>query len=130
MADSQGHVVQLDESRWGLKKGDEEPQPIEDSWHVRSLLWDLGDAEYLKKLDPAPPVPLPPHGRIELRDAEKSLLTLSWEKPPQEGRDPVPVWIRKEGEPAVCANVDAALLRRVEADLERLLHPERAESKK
>ena len=59
---------------------------------------DLGDAEYQKKLDPAPPLASQPYCRIDLRNAEKNLLALSWEKPPQEGRDPVPVWVQREGE--------------------------------
>ena len=128
LGDSHGHAIQIDESRWGLKAGEGQPEPIKDSWHVRSFLWDLGDAEYQGKLDPAPPLASQPHCRIELRNAEKSLLTLSWEKPPQEGRNPVSVWIQKEGE-TVAVSADADLLRRVESDLERLSHPEEAGSR-
>jgi hypothetical protein len=117
--DSQSDVVQLDESRWGLKKGEKNPEPIKDSWRVKSLLWDLGDAEYQKKLDPAPPVDPKPYCRIELWNAEKSLMTLSWEKPPQEGREPVPVWVERDGGTAA-VSVDAEALRRVTGDLERL----------
>ncbi len=129
LGDSQGHAVQIDESRWGLKAGEGQPEPIKDSWHVRSFLWDLGDAEYQKKLDPAPPLASQPYCRIDLRNAEKSLLTLSWEKPPQEGRNPVPVWIQKEGE-TLAVSADADLLRRVESDLERLSQPEKVKSEK
>jgi hypothetical protein len=117
--ESKGHVVQLDETRWGLKKGGETPEPIKDSWHVRSLLWDLGDTEYQKKLEQAPPSASKPYCRIELKSAETSLLTLSWDKAPQEGRSPTSVWIqRNSGDEAV--TVDAELLRRIEGDLERL----------
>jgi len=57
--------------------------------------------------------------QIDLRNGEKDLLTLSWDKPPREGRDPVPVRVRREGE-NVAVSVDAELLRRIEGDLERL----------
>jgi hypothetical protein len=129
LGDSQGHAVQIDESRWGLKAGAGQPEAIQDSWRVRSFLWDLGDAEYQKKLAPAPPLTSQPYCRIELRNAEKSLLTLSWEKPPQEGRSPVPVWFRNEAE-TVAVNVEAELLRRVEVDLERLGDPEKVKNEK
>ena len=46
----QGHVVQLDEDRWGRKKGDKQPEPIKDSWHVRSLLWTLATPNIRKNL--------------------------------------------------------------------------------
>jgi hypothetical protein len=127
LGDFQGHVVQMDESRWGFKAGEGQPEPIKDSWRVRSLLWDLGDAEYQAKLDPVPPLMPQPSCRIELRNGEKSLATVSWGKPPQEGREPVPVWVQREDE-TVVVSVDAELLRRIEGDLEQL-RPERVGSR-
>jgi hypothetical protein len=128
LGDLQGRAVRLDEGSWGLKKGEGPPEPMKDSWHVRSLLWDLGDGEYQKKLDPAPPLTPNPNCRIELRNAEPGPLALSWEKPPAEGRDPAPVWVQKEGV-TTAVGVDAELLRRVEGDLGRLSHPEATGSK-
>jgi hypothetical protein len=115
----QGHVVQLDESRWGRKKGDKPAEPIPESWHVKSLLWDLGDTEYQNKLEPAPPIVSKPYYQIDLKNVEKSLLTLSWEKAPHERRGPVPVLVQKQGMD-VTVSVDAEMLRRIEGDLERL----------
>ena len=40
--ESQGRVVQLGEEKWGLKKGEQEPEPIKEGWHVRSLLCGSG----------------------------------------------------------------------------------------
>jgi hypothetical protein len=119
MGESRGYVVQLDDGRWGRKKGEGMPGPLKDSWHVRSLLWDLGDAEYQRKLDPAPPMVPKPYCRIELRNAERELLTLSWDKAPREGHDSIPVWVHREGVDQV-VGVEAELLRRIEGDLERI----------
>lgn len=114
-----GHAVQLDETRWGIKKGDGKPEPMKDSWHMRSLLWDLNDTEYLKKLDSSAPVASKPCCRIELRGAEKELLTLNWDKPPQEGGEPVTVWVHREGGNEV-VSLDAERLRRIDGDIDRL----------
>jgi hypothetical protein len=118
-SDYRGHAVQLDENRWGIKKGDEKPEPMKDSWHIRSLLWDLGDTEYLKKLDSTAPVASKPCCKIELRDAEKELLTLNWDKPPQEGSEPVAVWVHTESGSEV-VSLDAERLRRIDGDIDRL----------
>lgn len=115
-----GSAVQLEEDKWGLQKGDNQPEPIKEGWHVRSLLWDLGDAEYQQKLDPLPPVKPNPYCKIELRNVEKNLvLALSWDKPPEQGRDPVTVWLERQ-EATVAVTVDAETLRRVVEDLQRL----------
>jgi hypothetical protein len=119
LGDAEGHAVQLDKSQWGLKKGDQEPQALTESWHVSSLLWDLGDSEYQRKLDPAPPASPKPYCRIDLGNGEKNLLTLSWGKPPREGRELITVRVEREGE-TVAVSVDAEALRRIVGDLERL----------
>ena len=122
LGESQGRTVQFGEESWGLKKGEQEPEPIKEPWLVRSLLWDMGDAEYQQKLDSVPPVVSKPYGRIELRNTGKNLmLTLSWEKPPEEGRAAVPVWVEREGATGTEAvTVDAETLRRIAGDLERV----------
>ena len=66
-----------------------------------------------------PPVKPNPYCRIELRNAENLLLALSWDKPPEEGRAAVPVWLERQGE-TVAVTVDAETLRRVAEDLQRL----------
>jgi ribosomal protein L23 len=118
--ETQGRAVPLDEDRWGLQKADRQPDPIKEPWLMRSLLWDLSDAEYQQKLDPAPPVVAKPYCRIELRNAAKNLLlTMNWEKPPEEGRASVPLWLEREGE-SLAVTIDAETLRRVAGNLERL----------
>ena len=117
---SRGRVVHLEEDKWGLEKGGKQPEPIKEGWQVRSLLWDLGDAEYQQKLDPMPPATLNPWCKIELRNADKDLLlALSWDKPPEQGRDPVPLWLERQEE-TLAVTVDAETLRRVAGDLQRL----------
>jgi len=128
LGDSRGHALRFDDNNWGLKKGEGNPEPIKDSWLVRSLLWNLGDGEYQRKLDPAPPLAPKPHCRIELRNTEQNLLSLTWEKPAREGQDSVPVWVQKEGV-TTAVSVHAELLRRVEGDLERLGGPDGVSSK-
>ncbi len=115
-----GHVVRLAKDDWGLKQGDRQPEPLKEPWPVRSLLWDLSDAEYEQKIEPIPPVTPKPHATLELRNAEhKPLVTLSWEKPPQEGRAAVTVWLERDGETGAVA-VDAETLKRIEGNLERV----------
>ena len=118
--ESQGHVVRLEGDKWGFQKGDQPPEPLKEPWQVRSLLWDMGDAEYQQRLDPAPPTVSRPWCKVELRNAGKNLLlTLSWEKPPHEGRTTATVWLEREGKMAA-VSVDAETLRRIEGDLERV----------
>jgi len=128
LGDFQGQALRLDEGSWGLKKGEGRPEPIKDLWHVRSLLWDLGDGEYQRELDPAPSLAPKPYGRITLRKAEQVLLILSWENPPAGNREPVPVWLQR-GDETTAVSVDAELLLRIEGDLERLSRPDAAGSK-
>lgn len=120
LSGSRSRVVHLEEDKWGLDRGSKQPEPIKEGWHVKSLLLDLGDVEYLQKLDPVPPTPLNPYCRIEVRNAEKNLLVaLSWDKPPEQGRTPFPVWLERQGE-TEAVSVEAEALRRVVGDLERL----------
>lgn len=118
--ESQGHAVRLAEDQWGLQKGEQPPEPLKEPWPVRSLLWDLGDAEYQHKLEPMPPMSPKPWCRIELRSAASNLLViLSWERPAPEGRGAVTVWLERQGGMAA-VSVDAETLRRIEGDLVRV----------
>lgn len=118
--ESQGHAVRLGEDQWGLARGDQQPGPLKEPWPVRSLLWDLSDVEYQQKVDPPPPMVSKPWCRIELRNAATNLLLiLNWEKPPQEGRGAMTVWLEKEGG-TTAVSVDAEALRRIEGDLARI----------
>jgi len=122
LGETQGNAVRTDEKTWALRHDGSDPKPMKDSWHVKSLLWDLGDAEYTTKLSPVPAVPEQPHGRLECLNGEKSLVTLSWGKP-SEGDDSVAtVWIDRGGEPEA-VRVKAETIDRLEQDLNRILQP-------
>lgn len=123
MGDSSAHVVRIDENKWGLKKGETESEPLKDSWHVKSLFWDLDDSEYVKRMDPQPEIPAQPYARLELLDGEKNMVILSWQKPEAKGEEPTTVWIERGGETlAVQVRTDSA--EKIARDLERILHPE------
>jgi hypothetical protein len=120
-------VVRMGENKWGIAKDDKEPQPLKESWHVKSLLWDLGESEYARKVEPQPEAPATPHGRVELLEGEKTLVALNWEKIEGNDGEPRTVWIERSGE-NLAVQVSLETIDKIVEDLERILHPEQSGS--
>jgi hypothetical protein len=121
----QGHVVQIEPNKWGLKKEGGSPEPLQEPWHVNSLLWDLQQVEVERKVAPGPAAPDKPHGRLELLNAGKTLATLSWEESPAAEATAVRVWVEEGGQMKVF-EVSAETLRKAGENLGRILGPEKA----
>jgi hypothetical protein len=118
VGEERGSVVQTAKDKWSLKKGDGEPKPLNDSWRVSSLLWDLDEAEYDKKAEPVLSVPENPHGRLEFRDGEKMLQTLIWNETSGNDEESLNLWIQTGEAPPEAVLVGAEVVEKLEQDLE------------
>ncbi len=125
LGESQGHVVQIEPNKWGLKKESGSPEPLKEPWHVSSLLWDLQQVEYERKVDPGPEAPEKPYGRLEMSNAAKPLATLSWEKSPGENAAAATVWVEEGGQVKVF-EISGETLRKAQENLGRILGAETA----
>ena len=116
-----GHAVEMDGDKWGMKSDEASaPKEFKDSWRVKSILWDISDAERREKIDPAPPLPEKPTARLELMDKEKNLATLTFLKM-GEGKEAgnVEVWIETSGT-VEAGRMDAAAFSTLNQDLDFL----------
>lgn len=120
LGELRGQAVRM-ENGWGLA-GEEgkEPRNLKEPWQVRSLLWDLNQLEYVEKVEPAPPIPSEPHGRIRLWSADRLLATMSWNEGGEKGEKPLLVWVEKDGN-LWAMRVKAEELEKVEKSLNRIL---------
>jgi hypothetical protein len=125
LGDSQGHVVLMEPDKWGVRKESSSPEPLKEPWHVSSLLWDLQQVEYERKVDPGPAPPEKPYGNLELLSAGKSLATLKWEKSPSEDAAAARVWVEEGGQVKVF-EISGETLRKAQESLGRILGPEKA----
>ncbi len=79
-----GQVVRQGRDRWAVVKEDGEHVPLTDSWLVQSLLWNMGDMEYLEEWelmgDDVVPESMGDGGThsIELWGENELLVKISW----------------------------------------------------
>lgn len=125
IGDTAAEVHLVDKNNWELKKGDKAAQPLKESWHVKSLLWDLDDSEYQTKIDPMPQLPAKPFVQIELLDGGKNRVVLSWEKAEAKNGEPQTVWIERSAE-KLAVKVKPETLEKIVNDLQRIIEPEQA----
>ncbi len=123
LGESSGHVVQTGDGKWGVKRGDKDLEILEEPWPVRSLLWDLGDAEFVKRLDPGLPVPGKPRGRLEIWGKEAQLVSFAWEQRSEKDPGPIRLWMEQGGS-VQAVHVDREAVSKIEEDLSRLIQPE------
>lgn len=120
LGEASGTVVRMDAMKWGVRKGEGPPKPLEESWRMKTLFWDLGDTEYVDRLKPAPAVPEAPSASLAFRGEGKELATLRWERLPEGGgTEPVTVWLSRDGD-TLAVKVDPKALARIEQDLAHL----------
>jgi hypothetical protein len=122
---SSGHVVQMDDTSWGIKQDDKAPEKFQDSWRVKSLLWNLGDVEYLKRMQPGDDSASDADVRLEIRGSEDSAVILGWKRTGEQTTDPVRVRIEGAGKSDVVL-VDLNAMKTLEKDLEQLRQVGRA----
>jgi hypothetical protein len=127
LGEARGHVVQTEPSKWELKTEDGTPSPLKEPWRVSSLLWDLQEIEYLRKIEPQPALLATPYGRLEVLNAGTPIATLMWEKPSPDGAGPAKVWVDRGGK-VEAFELSVENLRKAEEDLGSLLQPEKAGS--
>lgn len=104
LAGNQGDVVRGEKDQWVLKSGEKTSEPLKNPWVVQSLLWDLDNTEYRKKLDPALARPDSGLAELQLWGDDAVLVTLTWRDKGEpvggEGAaegDGVPVWVERNG---------------------------------
>jgi hypothetical protein len=97
LEEDEGELVKMGDDKWGRKRADGKPEALEQQWHVKSLLWELANAEYEQKQSPSQEAPAQPRVSLELLGAEKPGV-MAWESPVSEdASQPVPVWIKENG---------------------------------
>jgi hypothetical protein len=124
VGEEQGHVVQMESNKWGLKKEGSAPSPLKEPWKISSLLWDLQQVEYQRKVEPTPSIPDKPFGRLALLGLGTTLATLVWEKPNANEPAPAKVWIDRDGK-VEAFEIAAEPLTKAEEDLGQVLQPEK-----
>lgn len=121
LGDRRGRVIKTGENSWGTMAGDDaEPRRLKDSWQMSSLIYDLTQAEYLQKLDPAPAAPLEPYGGLDFYAAGEKLASVNWSRDLQPSAKSGVVWIQQGDQPAEAVEVEPELLDRVQEDLVNL----------
>lgn len=127
LGDARGHAVQRESNQWELRAESGQGTVLKEPWHLSSLLWDLQQAEYRRKVEPMPESPEKVYARLELANKGKTLAVLSWEGPAgaeqrPAGGDPVSrkVWVEADGRTAVF-EVPEEALQKAEENLNRVL---------
>ncbi|MCU0573794.1 MAG: DUF4340 domain-containing protein [Syntrophobacteraceae bacterium] len=126
LGQARGHAVQLESNQWELRAESGQGAPLKEPWHLSSLLWDLQQAEYQRKVEPTPESPQEPHARMELLDAGRTLAVLTWEgtsgveQQPAGGAASKKVWVEEGGQTTVF-EVSREALQKAEESLTRVL---------
>jgi hypothetical protein len=116
--ENKGDASRIDEQNWGLRVESGDPKPIKDPWRVRSIVWSLGNSEYLEEVEPALDIPGESHGRLELGGPNGgNLVSLFWEKPPAGDTSPVTLWVRRDGRTGTF-KVESRVLHELEGNLQ------------
>ncbi|MCE5245271.1 MAG: DUF4340 domain-containing protein [Syntrophobacteraceae bacterium] len=121
--EASGEVVQKSSDNWDVKRGDGEPQPLKESWRVKSLLWDLNDFEYLTRPNPSPPPPEKPFARLELWTDDKLVASFAWDQPQAGDMKPQSLWMMHSIGPEA-VQVDEKVIDTLHKDIGQLLHSE------
>lgn len=126
LGEARGHAVQRETNQWELRAESGQGTVLKEPWHLSSLLWDLQQAEYLRKVEPMPESPEKPHARLELLNKGKPLAVLSWEEatgPEQQSAgEPASRKVRvDEGGRAEVFEVPSEALQKAEESLARVL---------
>jgi len=120
LGELRGQAVRM-ENGWGLAAEEgKEPKSLKEPWQVRSLLWDLNQIEYIEKVEPAPPIPDEPRGRIRLWSADRMPAAVSWNEGGEKAENPSVVWVERDGNLRTL-RVKAEELEKVEKSLNRIL---------
>lgn len=126
LGEAGGHAVQLESNQWELRAESGQGTPLKEPWHLSSLLWDLQQVEYRRKVEPMPAPPQKPHARVELLSKGKTLAVLSWEERSGVEQQPAgepavkKVWVDEGGRAAVF-EVPTEALQKAEEGLTRVL---------
>jgi hypothetical protein len=115
LGQNQGHAVQTGDNQWSLKADSGKGEALKEPWRIRSLLWELGEAAYERRLQDNPAFPRQPQGTLEFWDAKEKLGSLAWEKPPQEDAPLTSLWKATGSDQKIQAlQVKTELIRKLE----------------
>ncbi|NLI80624.1 MAG: DUF4340 domain-containing protein [Deltaproteobacteria bacterium] len=116
-------LSQKGDNQWVYRKSGGKEEALKEVWPVRSLLWNLADAEYERKLDPGLPVPETFHGRLEIGAGESQSWAFSWPEHSDKDTGSVTLWMEQAGM-RLPLLVAGQVLSKLEEDLSRLMKPE------
>jgi hypothetical protein len=117
----QGHLVQADGSKWVWKLSDGKERELAQSWQVRSLLWELDDAEYEQRDSAASAPPSEAQGYVEFWGSQDKLGAIGWEEPKSAESATVRMWLMPgNGANPLAVQAKAEIMQKMEQKLEEL----------
>lgn len=92
-----GNLVWMDENTWGEKEGSAAPKAVEKAWAVRSFLAFIDIAEYIEAVEPGSNPPEGAPNSVRFVDVFGKKSSLTWNALASENKDPVSVWMQRDG---------------------------------
>jgi hypothetical protein len=89
----QGCLAHADGAKWVWKLGEGKERELAQSWQIRSLLWELDDAEYEQRDESVKLPTMGPQGYLEFWGEADKLGAISWEKPASAEAATVLMWL-------------------------------------
>ena len=115
MAETRGHAVQSGDNKWSLQDAAGKLQELNQSWRIRSLLWELDEVSYEQRLNGKPQPPEKPQGSLEFWDSKEKLGVLVWEAPAAADGQMLTVWKSTgSGDEFQAVQVKAEVMRKLE----------------
>jgi hypothetical protein len=117
----QGHLVQADGSKWVWKLSGGKERELAQSWQVRSLLWELDDAEYEQRDSAASAPPSEAQGDVAFWGSQDKLGAIGWEEPKSAESATVRMWLMPgNGANPLAVQAKAEIMQKMEQKLEEL----------
>ncbi len=120
-AGGQGQLRRTDGSNWVWRLSGGKERPLNESWLIRSLLWELDEAEYEHRDQTAPEPAAEPGGYVEFWGPQEKLGAISWERPKTVENATVLMWLMSgEGVSPMAVQVKSEVVQKMEQKLTEL----------
>lgn len=117
----QGRLAHGDGAKWVWKLDDGKERELAQSWQIRSLLWELDDAEYEQRAGSAEAPTMGSHGYLEFWGDLDKLGAISWEQPRAAAAATVLMWLMPgNGAHPMAVQTKSDIVQKVEQNLTEL----------
>jgi len=126
LGDEKGDVVlREEEDRWKWRDEDGTALDMEEPWKARSLAWDLGEAEYDRKVASPVPPSGDPWAEVDFWKDDRRLGALMWSRPSESEGDFVPVWVETADNETLAVEMKKKSLSDLESKFREIEPPEK-----